>query len=169
MAGITRAVLTGRNSAIVQRRCSELRFDSIKLGRFDKPMYEELADRLASVVAWGQTPLYLALTRAEAAFAQDEGIEMREVTDQQDRVSGLLVHPSFHQPSLFFGHQLLEHLEDAALQRRAYEPIQRGCTALVVEPVPVLQDPRSWSIVPYIALLPPCLGGSCYRVDLPDR
>lgn len=36
MAGLKRAVLTGRNSAIVERRCTELRFDSIKLGRFDK-------------------------------------------------------------------------------------------------------------------------------------
>lgn len=35
-AGIKRAVLTGRNSAIVERRATELRFDSIKLGRFDK-------------------------------------------------------------------------------------------------------------------------------------
>lgn len=36
IAGIKRAVLTGRDSAIVGRRCSELRFDAIKLGRFDK-------------------------------------------------------------------------------------------------------------------------------------
>jgi 3-deoxy-D-manno-octulosonate 8-phosphate phosphatase (KDO 8-P phosphatase) len=36
IAGLKRAVLTGRNSTIVERRCSELRFDSIKLGRFDK-------------------------------------------------------------------------------------------------------------------------------------
>ncbi|MEN8005694.1 MAG: HAD hydrolase family protein [Candidatus Krumholzibacteriota bacterium] len=36
LAGIKRAVLTGRNSMIVDRRCRELRFDSIKLGRFDK-------------------------------------------------------------------------------------------------------------------------------------
>lgn len=36
IAGLKRAVLTGRNSPIVERRCSELRFDSIKLGRFDK-------------------------------------------------------------------------------------------------------------------------------------
>ncbi|MDX2475300.1 MAG: HAD hydrolase family protein [Candidatus Krumholzibacteria bacterium] len=36
LAGIKRAVLTGRNSGIVGRRCRELRFDSIKLGRFDK-------------------------------------------------------------------------------------------------------------------------------------
>ena len=35
-AGLKLAVLTGRNSKIVQRRCTELRFDSIKLGRFDK-------------------------------------------------------------------------------------------------------------------------------------
>ena len=36
VAGLKRAVLTGRNSGIVHRRCTELRFDSIKLGRFDK-------------------------------------------------------------------------------------------------------------------------------------
>jgi 3-deoxy-D-manno-octulosonate 8-phosphate phosphatase (KDO 8-P phosphatase) len=36
MAGLQRAVLTGRNSPIVLRRCTELRFDSIKMGRFDK-------------------------------------------------------------------------------------------------------------------------------------
>jgi 3-deoxy-D-manno-octulosonate 8-phosphate phosphatase (KDO 8-P phosphatase) len=35
-AGIKLAVLTGRQSDIVARRCSELRFDVIKLGRFDK-------------------------------------------------------------------------------------------------------------------------------------
>ncbi|MBK7671426.1 MAG: HAD hydrolase family protein [bacterium] len=35
-AGLKLAVLTGRNSAIVERRCSELRFDVMKLGRFDK-------------------------------------------------------------------------------------------------------------------------------------
>lgn len=36
MGGVKRAVLTGRNSRIVGRRSRELRFDSIKLGRFDK-------------------------------------------------------------------------------------------------------------------------------------
>jgi len=36
LVGIKRAVLTGRNSGIVDRRCRELRFDAIKLGRFDK-------------------------------------------------------------------------------------------------------------------------------------
>ncbi len=36
MAGLKRAVLTGRNSPIVERRCTELRFDSLKMGRFDK-------------------------------------------------------------------------------------------------------------------------------------
>ena len=35
-AGIKLAVLTGRNSVIVERRCTELRFAAIKLGRFDK-------------------------------------------------------------------------------------------------------------------------------------
>ena len=36
LAGLKRAVLTGRDSAIVQRRCRELKFDVIKLARFDK-------------------------------------------------------------------------------------------------------------------------------------
>ena len=36
LGGLKRAVLTGRNSRIVERRCTELRFDAIKLGRFDK-------------------------------------------------------------------------------------------------------------------------------------
>ena len=35
-AGLKLAVLTGRHSEIVGRRCTELRFHSIKLGRFDK-------------------------------------------------------------------------------------------------------------------------------------
>jgi 3-deoxy-D-manno-octulosonate 8-phosphate phosphatase (KDO 8-P phosphatase) len=34
--GLRSAVLTGRNSAIVAHRCRELRFDAIKIGRFDK-------------------------------------------------------------------------------------------------------------------------------------
>ena len=36
VVGIRRAVLTGRNSLIVKRRATELRFEAIKLGRFDK-------------------------------------------------------------------------------------------------------------------------------------
>jgi len=46
VAGLKRAVLTGRNSRIVERRCTELRFDSIKLGRFDKvaALHEILAE-----------------------------------------------------------------------------------------------------------------------------
>jgi len=35
-AGIKLALLTGRNSKIAESRAKELRFDSIKLGRFDK-------------------------------------------------------------------------------------------------------------------------------------
>ncbi len=46
LAGIKRAVLTGRNSEIVGRRCRELRFDAVKLGRFDKvaALHEILAE-----------------------------------------------------------------------------------------------------------------------------
>ncbi len=35
-AGVARAVLTGRTSAMVQRRCRDLRFEAIEMGRFDK-------------------------------------------------------------------------------------------------------------------------------------
>jgi 3-deoxy-D-manno-octulosonate 8-phosphate phosphatase (KDO 8-P phosphatase) len=35
-AGVRRAVLTGRTSAMVARRCDDLRFEAIKMGRFDK-------------------------------------------------------------------------------------------------------------------------------------
>lgn len=35
-SGVARAVLTGRTSAMVERRCLDLRFESIKMGRFDK-------------------------------------------------------------------------------------------------------------------------------------
>ncbi len=35
-AGVSRSVLTGRSSEMVLRRCEELRFESIKMGRFDK-------------------------------------------------------------------------------------------------------------------------------------
>jgi 3-deoxy-D-manno-octulosonate 8-phosphate phosphatase (KDO 8-P phosphatase) len=35
-AGVARAVLTGRRSAMVARRCEELRFEAVKMGRFDK-------------------------------------------------------------------------------------------------------------------------------------
>ncbi len=35
-AGIARAVITGRESAMVARRCGDLRFEAILMGRFDK-------------------------------------------------------------------------------------------------------------------------------------
>ncbi len=35
-AGVARAVLTGRTSAMVQRRCRDLKFEAIEMGRFDK-------------------------------------------------------------------------------------------------------------------------------------
>ncbi|MBD3221353.1 HAD hydrolase family protein [bacterium] len=35
-ARVARAVLTGRTSAMVERRCRDLRFEAIQMGRFDK-------------------------------------------------------------------------------------------------------------------------------------
>jgi 3-deoxy-D-manno-octulosonate 8-phosphate phosphatase (KDO 8-P phosphatase) len=57
VVGIKRAVLTGRNSAIVERRCTELRFDSIKLGRFDKRA--ALAEILAETGCESAETLYM--------------------------------------------------------------------------------------------------------------
>jgi 3-deoxy-D-manno-octulosonate 8-phosphate phosphatase (KDO 8-P phosphatase) len=57
LVGIKRAVLTGRNSGIVDRRCRELRFDSIKLGRFDK--VEALKEILAETGCKAAETLYM--------------------------------------------------------------------------------------------------------------
>ena len=57
VAGVKRAVLTGRNSAIVERRCSELRFEAIKLGRFDK--LAALAEILAETGCLADETLYM--------------------------------------------------------------------------------------------------------------
>ncbi len=57
VAGLKRAVLTGRNSEIVGRRCTELRFDAIKLGRFDKVV--ALTEILAETGCKPEETLYM--------------------------------------------------------------------------------------------------------------
>ena len=57
IAGLKRAVLTGRDSAIVARRCAELRFDVVKLGRFDK--LAALAEILAETGCSAERTLYM--------------------------------------------------------------------------------------------------------------
>ena len=57
VVGIRRAVLTGRNSVIVGRRATELRFDSIKLGRFEK--VEALKEILAETGCEAEHTLYM--------------------------------------------------------------------------------------------------------------
>ncbi len=57
LVGIKRAVLTGRNSGIVDRRCRELRFDAIKLGRFDK--VEALKEILSETGCKAAETLYM--------------------------------------------------------------------------------------------------------------
>ncbi len=64
VAGIKLAVLTGRNSAIVARRCTELRFDSIKLARFDK------------VVALEEILNETGCTAAETMYMGDDLIDL---------------------------------------------------------------------------------------------
>jgi 3-deoxy-D-manno-octulosonate 8-phosphate phosphatase (KDO 8-P phosphatase) len=55
--GCKRAVLTGRDSAIVARRAGELRFDAIKLGRFDK--VDALREILAETGCPADRTLYM--------------------------------------------------------------------------------------------------------------
>lgn len=57
VAGVKLAVLTGRNSEIVARRCTELRFDAIKLGRFDK--VAALEEILAATGCRAEDTLYM--------------------------------------------------------------------------------------------------------------
>jgi 3-deoxy-D-manno-octulosonate 8-phosphate phosphatase (KDO 8-P phosphatase) len=56
-AGVARAVLTGRTSGMVQRRCEELRFEAIKMGRFDK--VAALAEIWQETGAGAATTLYM--------------------------------------------------------------------------------------------------------------
>ena len=57
LGGLKLAVITGRDSAIVRRRCTELRFDCIKLGRFDK--FEALGEVLDETGCEPENALYM--------------------------------------------------------------------------------------------------------------
>lgn len=57
LAGLKLAVITGRDSGIVRRRCSELRFDVVKLGRFDK--FKALAEVLDETSCLADETLYM--------------------------------------------------------------------------------------------------------------
>ena len=92
VAGIKRAVLTGRNSGIVLRRCTELRFDAIKLGRFDKTaaLAEILAEtgcQAAETLYMGDDFIDLPAMRA-VGFAVTVPDAPREVRDAADLVTG---------------------------------------------------------------------------------
>ena len=63
-AGIRLAELTGRNSDIVARRCTELRFHAIKLGRFDK------VDALGEILA------ETGCAAADACYIGDDVIDL---------------------------------------------------------------------------------------------
>lgn len=56
-AGIARAVLTGRTSAMVARRCRDLRFEAIEMGRFDK--LDALAEIWAATGVGADDTLYM--------------------------------------------------------------------------------------------------------------
>ena len=57
IVGLKLAALTGRDSAIVDQRCKELRFHSIKLGRFDK--LAAFTEILAENSCQAQAALYM--------------------------------------------------------------------------------------------------------------
>ena len=67
-------MLTGRNSGIVGRRCRELRFDSIKLGRFDK--VAALREILAETGCAAADTLYLGDDLIDLPAMYEVGIPM---------------------------------------------------------------------------------------------
>jgi len=91
VAGIKRAVLTGRNSTIVNRRCTELRFDAIKLGRFDK--MAALAEILAETGCEASETLYMGDDFIDLPAMQAVGVSVavpdapRELRDAADLVT----------------------------------------------------------------------------------
>ena len=56
-AGVARAVLTGRTSPMVARRCGDLRFEAVKMGRFDK--IEALTEIWRETGVAGERSLYM--------------------------------------------------------------------------------------------------------------
>jgi 3-deoxy-D-manno-octulosonate 8-phosphate phosphatase (KDO 8-P phosphatase) len=94
-AGLKLAVLTGRNSQIVKRRCTELRFDSIKLGRFDK--VEALNEILSESGCTAEQCLYMgddlidlpAMHTAGLAITVPEvSVELADFADYQTTAHG---------------------------------------------------------------------------------
>lgn len=62
--GVARAVLTGRTSLMVERRCTELKFEAIRMGRFDKQQaLEEI---------WAET----GATAAETLYMGDDLLDL---------------------------------------------------------------------------------------------
>lgn len=95
IVGVKRAVLTGRNSGIVGRRCRELRFDAIKLGRFDKvaalrEILSETGCRLEDSLYMGDDLIDLpAMYEVGCAVAvPDAPAELRQYADYVTRTEG---------------------------------------------------------------------------------
>lgn len=95
MAGVRRAVLTGRQSAMVLRRCQELKFEHVVMGRFDKRA--ALAQIIDAAGGRPETTLYMGDDLLDLPALADAGVtvtvpdavaEVREVCDLVTRAFG---------------------------------------------------------------------------------
>ncbi len=93
--GIRRAVLTGRTSAMVERRCRDLKFEVIKMGRFNKAVtleeiWRETGCTAAETLYMGDDLLDLPpLAAADVAVTvPDAPAEVRAVCDLVTRAGG---------------------------------------------------------------------------------
>ena len=94
-AGVARAVLTGRTSPMVARRCGDLRFEAIKMGRFDK--IEALAEIWRETGVAANRSLYMgddlldlpALSAAGVAVTVPGApVEVRQACDLTTEAAG---------------------------------------------------------------------------------
>ena len=94
-ANVARAVLTGRTSAMVARRCGDLQFEAIKMGRFDKT--EALAEIWRETGVAAERCLYMgddlldlpALTAAGVAVSVPGApVEVRRICDYTTEAVG---------------------------------------------------------------------------------
>lgn len=90
--GVQRAVLTGRNSIIVERRATELRFEAVRLGRFDKQA--ALQEILEQTGCRGAQTLYMGDDLIDVPALRMAGVAVtvpaapQEVQGEADYVTG---------------------------------------------------------------------------------
>ena len=110
-AGIQRAVLTGRHSAVVARRVTELHFEAAKLGRFDKA--DALAEILRETGCRAENTLYMGDDLIDMAALTMVAVPVT-VPAAPDVVKDVCVHVT----SAGGGHGAVREITDLLLRSR---------------------------------------------------